>query len=1166
MGKTKVAPSRHKEGFTVDDVFDDDEGLDTKEKKQRGQVRKAAADAKSKAKSKGKHDKVAAKGGVKAAAKSKYKFPPAPDMAKLVEPNGLWVCQACMCRTNELSRHNCRVCGKKKPTITGYESAWHLVRRAAKGKDSSVALLALKAAVRDSAKAVRRFAIRSRYKAEQARVVALASEKQFKLAAADFERKAAARSAQLEASAKGFVEHNPCIQAAGAAKEKAGAKAATLRTDLGASLKDSLSAENYARLAKVGGAVGEGCGAASRAGKSILPKRRNEYDDYSDSDDEGRVGGLGAISSDSDQEADMQDMLEMEAARHAVEQKTRRAAARAALREHPEEEVWQRRKQLLRDQLAAFDLAAVCDECGVGRWTEEFRYRGFDDVCAFAAIAEHELKDMFLRPHLRRAVLKRASALAASQAADADMEATPLMDRVNERHKGAGFTFDGVHFYDTVEHLTDAWEHRPPDQDKGAGPTYIAPPAHIAPRGHYQLTEKHFPFADAERATTSHAGEMYHSVFGRLFDTQKAGPGNERANRRPRMLLDAVAARDDAAILIEIETTDPEELALEATKRSFDPALAAAAFSRQPDMVRMLMAHASARGLKSALLVAGTQRGEGCVPVLKVLLGKELACAPGAALGEVAVAAAQRGALPSLKLLLGARGDDTKGPPPRLVQKALMAAAAKRYYGAVKMLLPKVDDAAKERLAIFAGFVADQGGGDALLLLAEAGQGDSDDPREWSKERVWQWGAEAGLAADVLNKIKEHGVDGAALLELKEITLQMNWNIRRVGPRRKLVHAIEQLHHQVPPDPPSEDEDAAAEAAAEVAAAAAEAAAEGGEDAAHTSEEDPLKFIEEALKKQEEEDLVDQIAEWEEDEEAQKDDDPNSAANAGIREARRRLRTLQGLDSDGEGGGGSDNDSDDEWVDPALLAAKAEAVENARLSRTTNEDTDFFAVGLCLEIIESMYEGWFEGKTFVDCTARSPKVAFAAALAKSFLRVVGVVGDAFVYEDAMLALEHHKKHTSYHSVLPRQRYTEQVVEFVAGDFRAHHRQWKDATVLHFNCLNDDDLAGHVGAKETIEQLRELEAGTFMVLLSTAPFDRLLGGEGELSAPGKRYPNRFDQGRIASYVLPGWDMVQRWRETPETSRGAMDGFVQLYRKVLEKGEFSDAELLEMLEAS
>ena len=162
-------------------------------------------------------------------------------------------------------------------------------------------------------------------------------------------------------------------------------------------------------------------------------------------------------------------------------------------------------------------------------------------------------------------------------------------------------------------------------------------------------------------------------------------------------------------------STDPEELALEATKRSFDPALAAAAFSRQPDMVRMLMAHASARGLKSALLVAGTQRGEGCVPVLKVLLGKELACAPGAALGEVAVAAAQRGAMPSLKLLLGARGDDTKGPPPRLVQKALMAAAAKRYYGAVKMLLPKVDDAAKERLAIFAGFVADQGGGDGVV-------------------------------------------------------------------------------------------------------------------------------------------------------------------------------------------------------------------------------------------------------------------------------------------------------------------------------------------------------------------------------------------------------------------------------------------------------------------
>ena len=42
------------------------------------------------------------------------------------------------------------------------------------------------------------------------------------------------------------------------------------------------------------------------------------------------------------------------------------------------------------------------------------------------------------------------------------------------------------------------------------------------------------------------------------------------------------------------------------------------------------------------------------------------------------------------------------------------------------------------------------------------------------------------------------------------------------------------------------------------------------------------------------------------------------------------------------------------------------------------------------------------------------------------------------------------------------------------------------------------------------------------------------------------------------------MVQRIRETPESSKGAMDGYVQVYRKMLEKGEFSDAELLEMLD--
>ena len=120
--------------------------------------------------------------------------------------------------------------------------------------------------------------------------------------------------------------------------------------------------------------------------------------------------------------------------------------------------------------------------------------------------------------------------------------------------------------------------------------------------------------------------------------------------------------------------------------------------------------------------------------------------------------------------------------------------------------------------------------------------------------------------------------------------------------------------------------------------------------------------------------------------------------------------------------------------------------------------------------------------------------------------------------------------------------------------------------MYFNALNDDGLLQTLRSKAVLGQLRDkFEAGSFLLLTSTEPFDPLLEGEGVISEPRKRFPNRFDLGRVASYHMPGWDLVTRWRETAESSRGAMTGYVQVYRKKLSKGEYSEAELLEMIES-
>jgi hypothetical protein len=219
--------------------------------------------------------------------------------------------------------------------------------------------------------------------------------------------------------------------------------------------------------------------------------------------------------------------------------------------------------------------------------------------------------------------------------------------------------------------------------------------------------------------------------------------------------------------------------------------------------------------------------------------------------------------------------------------------------------------------------------------------------------------------------------------------------------------------------------------------------------------------------------------------------------------------------------------SEDSLVREERLAAELATFEGLPLTDTP----DYWDVCHALNIIGELYGGWFENRLFMDATVRSDAVVMAAAIEKNFHEVRGVCDDYWVYNQCVRSLRRHREHADYDMALPQQRH-EQDIEFDCGDIM--ELDWTKAYIILFNTINDPQLFGDLqSSKVAKDKLRELEQNSFVIVAS----------------------NRDKKFK----PWPGWALCERWLVEKESMRG----YMQIYKKTAEKGEYTEEEMLMLL---
>jgi hypothetical protein len=206
---------------------------------------------------------------------------------------------------------------------------------------------------------------------------------------------------------------------------------------------------------------------------------------------------------------------------------------------------------------------------------------------------------------------------------------------------------------------------------------------------------------------------------------------------------------------------------------------------------------------------------------------------------------------------------------------------------------------------------------------------------------------------------------------------------------------------------------------------------------------------------------------------------------------------------------------------------EAEAADNLSLTG----EPSYWDLATALNIMADQWGGYFDGRVFVDATARSEKLSFCAAFEKNFRQVRGIVDDAYVYRQCQLSVVHHRHNRTYGDALPPER-SEQEVDFIPGDFSRSTGacKWEDAYVVMFNTVNQPEVLAALQSKPLRDRLREMEERSFMLWATNS-----------MQKP-----------------LPGWALRHRWHNEKD-----LGGYIQLYQKTEEKGAFSEEEMLEML---
>jgi hypothetical protein len=647
----------------------------------------------------------------------------------------------------------------------------------------------------------------------------------------------------------------------------------------------------------------------------------------------------------------------------------------------------------------------------------------------------------------------------------------------------------------------------------------------VHPRHTYDIPEMQFPFSEIPQQTVFHAGEMYHSVFQRLFGSEEGAAKADRFAERGELLMEAVQARDDGAVAIEIEISDPADL--ERTAQAFGPPLVVAALTDQPLLVQLLRPHSELAPAGEALVLAASKNhAKCCVELLRHETDRHK-------VREAFVIAAARNWTKTVLMMVKEVDHAAK-------DDAILAAGARKYFDMVGLLMPHATDEGLARLKDLASFKSQTEGDEELLQIVEQTLGDDPDPRKWNVARVGQWLQDEKLHKFV-KKFEEMEVDGAKLVGLTEPELKTLYGMKQKGPRTRMVHALEALVMMVPEEeeapetgkggqgPEGGADEASSAQAAEEAAAEADALDEEKARNAAT-ETDPMAFIA-AMEK------------------AGRGPEEEAAIAAAEAEAAAAAAAAKAAESEEE------EDDGDERTEEE----KAEDAMQEEEALTTHEEVSFFIINQLLEIAAEQYAGWFQDRIFVDCTARSQGLAFAAALAKPFLEVRGLISDPFRFDDAVMHLRYHRQHGRYQGVLPEQRLAQEIT-FVPSDYTQH--DWGKAYVVYFNTVNDRQVFDHLTHKDMKEKFRQLEQGSFVILSSNECLDPLLEGPGQVQAAERVVHDRNNLGRKASYNLPGFNLLTRQVVKDEDqNQGAF--YVQLYHKALEKGEWADDDMMDLL---
>lgn len=411
----------------------------------------------------------------------------------------VWACEKCGMKKNKQEKEKCIVCGAPRPRITGNETPAELRAMGMYGKAAGKSMnLGIAKIGRGAANLNRTILQPFVGKAKAAAEIAKAKAK----IAAD---KAAEKQRELEGKALAYAEKAENADNKEALDKFAGKlsgfqeKVKSAKQKVG-DVKRALSPSNIpvvqrmneklshkrkkyliakkARMKKIKNAV------RVLTGESESDEESDSDEDDSDADPEERAKRAARRSKRAKK---AQDDLEDEQAQRMMEE-LRLKRLKELKNEDAEEEAWKAHTLSLQTRVEAFTLEKTLKELDCMQWLEEMRHRGFDDVGAFANMQERELQEMFIRPRLRKKLVGRAGSYASTIREIHVMEDKSLADRVLERGADTQLSFDGVHFFATIEQLNEAWLSRPPTPPKRAAkerhviPPAVNPPSYIQTR------------------------------------------------------------------------------------------------------------------------------------------------------------------------------------------------------------------------------------------------------------------------------------------------------------------------------------------------------------------------------------------------------------------------------------------------------------------------------------------------------------------------------------------------------------------------------------------------------------------------------------------------------------------------------------------------------------